>query len=554
MRKTFRRSLAAALCAAMMLNPVTTAYASQHEGGIPRSPEITEEYLQDKIPVQIYVWECCAEKEEDGTLFVGRSPYFKFRADVSVTITTPDGEDVIDTIELGEFYTGTEQSLLFGLPTSVRDKYNDSSKYRIFVNIKPVDLPEDKVMVETITMTATDSVSFEYDDQNELRGDIDITIAEKISVIQKGVIHLKAPEKREYHIGEEFDITGGKISGFGELFNETKQSYEDWKIEERELTLDDLDISRFDSTKAGEYLISAKPVDLNTTDCSVFSDMIVYDSFYVTVVDDNVPETTEPAPEELKKGEQIRLTFNKYISDEYNEELNYNVLRTEDMKGMEFDLECDIFSNSNDDHGYIDHVDMGHFTMGDASSITITIPDEILKKYSDTDIYQCDFTLTPTNLPDDKVLSDFSCLNSSGYSYYAFSPSFGETVFDILVRDKKTCISEGSISLEAPEKVIYRIGEELDLTGSRISGCGGCTLNGDTVLMWDNFAHQPSIDELDVSGFDNTKAGEYTIRPLKMNTTIPCDETVDKISYGSFTVTVVDDENSVSTVRVCMLK
>lgn len=448
MRNTFRRSLAVALCAAMMLNPVMTAYASQHEGGIPRSPEITEEYLQDKIPVQIYVWECCAEKEEDGTLFVGRSPYFKFRADVSITITSPDGEDVIDTIELGEFYTGTEQSLLFGLPTSVRDKYNDSSKYRIFVNIKPVDLPEDKVMVETITMTATDSVSFEYDNQNELKGDIDITIAEKISVIQKGVIHLKAPEKREYHIGEQF-----------------------------------------------------------------------------------------------------RLTFNKFVSNDYDEELQNNVLRTEELKGMEFDLEFDVFRYSDDGSERVDHMDMGHFTMGDASSITITIPDELLEKYGDTDIYQCDFTLTPTNLPDDKVLSDFSCLNSSGYSYYAFSPSFGETVFDILVRDKKTCISEGSISLEAPEKVIYRIGEELDLTGSRISGCGGCTLNGDTVLMWDNFAHQPSIDELDVSGFDNTKAGEYTIRPLKMNTTIPCDETVDKISYGSFTVTVVDDENSVSTVR-----
>lgn len=549
MRKTFRRSLAAALCAAMMLNPVTTAYASQHEGGIPRSPEITEEYLQDKIPVQIYVWECCAEKEEDGTLFVGRSPYFKFRADVSITITSPDGEDVIDTIELGEFYTGTEQSLLFGIPTSIRDKYNDSSRYRIFVNIDPVDLPEDKVLIETNTMTATDSVSFEYDNQNELKGDIDITIAEKISVKQKGVIHLKAPEKREYHIGEEFDITGGKISGFGELFNETKQSYEDWKIEERELTLDDLDISNFDNTKAGEYLITAKPVNFNTTDCSVFSDMIVYDSFYVTVVDDNVPETTEPAPEELKKGEQFKLTFNKFVSNDYDEELQNNVLRTEKLKGMEFDLEFDVFRYSDDGSERVDHMDMGHFTMGDASSITITIPDEILKKYSDTDIYQCDFTLTPTNLPDDKVLSDFSCLNSSGYSYYAFSPSFGETVFDILVRDKKTCISEGSISLEAPEKVIYRIGEELDLTGSRISGCGGCTLNGDTVLKWDNFAHQPSIDELDVSGFDNTKAGEYTIRPLKMNTTIPCDETVDKISYGSFTVTVVDDESSVSTVR-----
>ena len=88
-------------------------------------------------------------------------------------------------------------------------------------------------------------------------------------MIQKGVIHLKAPEKREYHIGEEFDVTGGKISGFGEIFNENEQTSEDWKIEERELTIDDLDISNFDNTKAGEYLITAKPVDLNTTDCSV---------------------------------------------------------------------------------------------------------------------------------------------------------------------------------------------------------------------------------------------------------------------------------------------
>ena len=101
-RKAFKRSLSAVLCAAMLINPMAAANATENPGGEPRSPEITEEYLEGKIPAYFYIWDLYTDIEPDGSLFKGH---------ISISICNADTSEEIDNIDLGEFYSGTEASL-----------------------------------------------------------------------------------------------------------------------------------------------------------------------------------------------------------------------------------------------------------------------------------------------------------------------------------------------------------------------------------------------------------------------------------------------------------
>ena len=553
-RKTLKRSLSAILCAAILLNPIAAANATELPGGVPRSPEITEDYMEGKIPAYFNLWEVYASEEPDDSTFIGQSPTYLLWADISISICTLDGEEV-ENMDLGEFYSGTETSIIAGLPTVIRDKYGDRSKYTVTIIVTPINLPYEKTIVDINTMKTIDDFRFDYNNENEMRQDIYYSyVDEKAFIEQSGVIHLKAPQKREYKIGEEFDVTGGSISGFGEITkNNRTEVLDEWKVEERPLTKDDLDLSEFDNTKAGEYLIKAKPVNKNTFDYNKYTDVTVYDSFYVTVTDEDTTtsETQETAPEdELISGQQFRLRFSKLISNDYDKEQQTNVAKTENLSGMKFKLACDIWDNSTDEGKNVDTIDMGNFDLGDASEITVTIPEEILKKYNDTDRYVFDFTVKAAELPEDKVICGAGCFERDGSDTFLFTLSGDETVFDIYVRDKTIGHIGGYLNLTAPDKLVYNIGDELDLTGCVISGCGGAGVGENPYLSWDNFHHQPKIEELDVSEFDNTKAGEYTIRPKALTFSMTCDEVCDEVEYSSFTVTVIDnDDKNVSYVR-----
>ena len=88
----------------------------------------------------------------------------------------------------------------------------------------------------------------------------------------------------------------------------------------------------------------------------------------------------------------------------------------------------------------------------------------------------------------------------------------------------------GSLNIVSePDKLVYRIGENLDLTGGIVDASG----IGPGGMMWDTF-YQPMDSEyfvVDSSEFDNTKAGTYTIyiAPSAVSEARKC-----------FTVTVVD--------------
>ena len=103
-------------------------------------------------------------------------------------------------------------------------------------------------------------------------------------------------------------------------------------------------------------------------------------------------------------------------------------------------------------------------------------------------------------------------------------------------------VAQGSLNISAPDKIFYKIGEELDLTGGRISGAGAVGMyrngNGYTVMNWDNFGADLKLSDLDVSEFDNTKPGIYKIKAKSMNFNVDKDET----GYGSFYVMVISGD------------
>ena len=473
-RKAFKRSLSAVLCAAMLINPMAAANATENPGGEPRSPEITEEYLEGKIPAYFYIWDLYTDIEPDGSLFKGHCTYFYFKANISISICNADTSEEIDNIDLGEFYSGTEASLLAGLPTVIRDEYGDRSKYKVYIIVKPVDLPSDRVMVDESTMMKIDEYRFEYNNENELKDDINISISDKVSVTQSGVIHLKAPEKKVYKIGEELDVTGGKISGFGDFADKSMNLTNKWTLPERDLTLDDLDISEFDNTKAGEYLIKAKPVNMNTEECNEYHDTTVYDSFYVTVSDDeNAASKKETTKFNIKinyKGsynkEYIKFNVAYYYINE--EELTEEVINFDNLKMDENDVvTIEVPSEFADTEK---SKNLGFY---------ITISDLEQKSEFAPTIEKRKFTY------EDMVDNTVEVKVTSPYDYYNFY--IGNT----------------------PTKLIYKVGEELDLTGGLRRGSGQLPDGGG---YWDDFGTPLSLDMLDVSDFDNTKPGVYTIK------------------------------------------
>ena len=109
-------------------------------------------------------------------------------------------------------------------------------------------------------------------------------------------------------------------------------------------------------------------------------------------------------------------------------------------------------------------------------------------------------------------------------------------------------INTGSISIYTPEKTIYKIGEELDLTHGEISGYGAVTVysdkhpNGTTAANWDIFTRDLKLTDLDTSEFDNTKVGIYKIKAARQKSFGASYPIRDNVKYDSFYVMVVDGE------------
>ena len=110
--------------------------------------------------------------------------------------------------------------------------------------------------------------------------------------------------------------------------------------------------------------------------------------------------------------------------------------------------------------------------------------------------------------------------------------------------------SAGALLLDdEPEKLTYRVGEDLDLTGLRISlkyyhGKDSCDVIYDKVSP----ADYPDKFTIDTSEFDSSKSGTYTIR-VKASSDLILNY---RLSFAevSFKVTVEDHESTTETSPV----
>ena len=210
---------------------------------------------------------------------------------------------------------------------------------------------------------------------------------------------------------------------------------------------------------------------------------------------------------------------------------------------------------------------------------SIIIPDGVTS-IGDWTFYECS-ALTSVTLPESVTsISDKAFTDHSDVTIYGYGGSYAETyanekdipfaaiekapattttttttsqptttttttttTITTTITTTKEYIHRGSIGVSPPKKVVYNIGEELDLTGGTASASGGLS---DMSVLWDTFS-QPldcGIWKIDSSEFDNTKPGEYKIYVTYHAEARPGPD-IDLTTF--FTVKVVDSAVETTT-------
>ncbi|MBR5371193.1 MAG: bacterial Ig-like domain-containing protein [Oscillospiraceae bacterium] len=303
----------------------------------------------------------------------------------------------------------------------------------------------------------------------------------------------RLPDKTVYRIGETPDFTGGLFSCRSNGLTLDKAKITDYP--------DLVDASEFDSTKPGEYMIR-------------ISNGGVYTCFPVTVTNEAV---TTAAPSENKNDDYGGTAH------EYMEYIRVFVVQPPDKVTYQIGEELDLTGAliSGDGESNFDHEPLiNHPEMVDASKFDNTKPGTyeivIRGKRDSTWLYVTvaepgtDVTGTVTQETTGTTVTLCTC--------------------DQLKGPQGTVGDYGSpiILDQLPNKTVYQIGEELDLTGALISG------------GWvDRFDHEPLTNHLHLisyTDFDNTTPGEYTVY------------LEDFFTNGRFEVYVVDGDSSASVV------
>ncbi len=148
------------------------------------------------------------------------------------------------------------------------------------------------------------------------------------------------------------------------------------------------------------------------------------------------------------------------------------------------------------------------------------------------------FEITAVDFPEDFVLTTISEEAGKSVNYLSSEPYC--ITISKTGRFSKSCQFVGTMSVSQPDKCIYKIGEELDLKGAIVRGCGAMTQLGHQVGSWDEFGSyltdgKYSIDE---SAFDNTKPGCYFIEV----------KTSMNVNRFGFYVYVVENEDDIKDI------
>lgn len=247
--------------------------------------------------------------------------------------------------------------------------------------------------------------------------------------------------------------------------------------------------------------------------------------------------------------------------DVHTIELNFiNADTNKPYTGLQFDLYALIINKANN-HDM--HINCGNYDTGENSSIKIKLPSIILDTYSDESKYQIYFYAEPTNIDADCFSDETGEIEYKGAT---------EASYNLIIEsyERGVTITSGSLTLTPPKKLVYKVGEELDLTGGSTFGFGSIenSIYGN-VGMWDDFGSKLTMSRVDSSDFDNSKPGEYVIKfaaPKRSSNTYnvsvkPSEFTVtvedsDRVEGATAKISLVDDETgkSIKNVKVTLFE
>ena len=201
--------------------------------------------------------------------------------------------------------------------------------------------------------------------------------------------------------------------------------------------------------------------------------------------------------------------------------------------GLQFTLWAYVYGK--EERHVIYETNCARYDTGDKSNIKVEIPVNLYNKYNDKSKYSIYFYIKNINVEDEYYVE-----NTGTFTYKGEE---NESHDIILKRYRPNCeIMKGSLNLIPPEKLEYKIGEELDLNGGYTLGAGvfGKSLD-DMYGNWDDFGKSLSLKDFDAYNFDNSRPGEYVIKynPRYYYSIYEHDIFVKP---NEFTVTVVESE------------
>lgn len=362
----------------------------------------------------------------------------------------------------------------------------------------------------------------------------------------------KLPDKTQYAIGENLDMTGAQYDAYYSCVFDDGETTEgcgnfvpvEGSIEDGSITIDD---SEFDNTKPGTYKITL--IFHGTT-----GDLT--DSFEVTVKEGEASDYTEGTYEALtyrNYGDHIEITdcdeTLKYASIPWDiDDIPVTAIGDEAFK------DCTKLVSIDMDGYYITSIGRGAFE--NCESLELIFLSCVIDKISADMFKGCknlNYLYFDCGV---KTIEEDAFSGCENLRRICYDGGNEESWGDVVTGDGNDAVKnadiffdidafyyivdEGGIALlSVPDKTEYLIGEELDLTGGRFSGSYnridlyGSEEHGDIFPTSLDDGIERGAITLDASEFDNTKPGTYTIY-------IRYDAYDD---VESFEVTVKDGEN-----------
>jgi mucin-2 len=331
---------------------------------------------------------------------------------------------------------------------------------------------------------------------------------------------VNLPDKTEYNIGEELDLTGLTVSFLSE-------KYKNVYVDVSPLDYPDafeINKSNFDSSKAGKYYISIE--DGTAVTGHTLGEQS--DGFYVTVLPSATTLTTLVFPTEVTTTTSVNITqipvtsisvttpfyepaYALYIVNK-PDKTNYNIGEELDLTGLTVNVDYynyfgkqNIYNNVSPlDYPKKIAIDTSEFDNTKVGTYTIKM------KYIDWPCYDVPFEVTVSDGTTTTSAVSTTQTTTTDVTTTSTSTTPQVTITTINVLHDPTC---GILLKNKPDKTDYTVGEELDLTGLTVS-CFYDNNRGEYIYIYENVSPFDYPDDfiVDTSNFDNTKAGIYVIQ------------------------------------------